>query len=36
VARGKKSTEKPSKNTDTGANLGFEAQLWATTGPSLR
>ncbi len=29
MARGKKSTEKPNKANDTGANLGFEAKLWA-------
>jgi type I restriction enzyme M protein len=29
VARGKKTTEKNTKATDTGANLGFEAKLWA-------
>ncbi len=37
MARGKKSTEKPSNDTglpvrdrtQTGANLGFEAKLWA-------
>jgi len=28
VARTKKSTEKPSKRTVTGANLGYEVQLW--------
>ncbi|MDO8706561.1 MAG: class I SAM-dependent DNA methyltransferase, partial [Sulfuricaulis sp.] len=29
MAKGKKSTERPNKNNDTGANLGFEAKLWA-------
>ncbi len=29
MAKGKKSTEKPNKANDTGANLGFEAKLWA-------
>ena len=29
MAKGKKSTEKHNKATDTGANLGFEAKLWA-------
>lgn len=29
MANGKKSTEKTTKSNDTGASLGFEAQLWA-------